>query len=102
IVSLGSGTASLSDLLTQPRPPLAGTVDQLNRLAPLIDDDKDRLSAALERAPNNYRKLARLGAYGSFIQYYICGLSFRASDLQGRTVQFPWIKQETGRCAENS
>jgi phospholipid/cholesterol/gamma-HCH transport system substrate-binding protein len=102
IVSLSSGTASLSDLLTQARPPLAGTVDQLNRLAPLIDDDKDRLSAALERAPNNYRKLARLGAYGSFIQYYICGLSFRASDLQGRTVQFPWIKQETGRCAENS
>jgi phospholipid/cholesterol/gamma-HCH transport system substrate-binding protein len=102
IVSLSSGTASLSDLLTEAGPPLAGTVDQLNRLAPLLADDKDRLSAALERAPNNYRKLARLGAYGSFIQYYICGLSFRASDLQGRTVQFPWIKQETGRCAENS
>jgi len=102
IVSLSDGTASLSDLLTQARPPLAGTVGQLNRLAPLLDDDKDRLSAALERAPNNYRKLARLGAYGSFIQYYICGLSFRASDLQGRTVQFPWFKQETGRCAEPS
>ena len=26
--------------------------------------------------PGNYRKLQRLGAYGSFIQYYICGLSF--------------------------
>jgi len=102
IVSLSDGTTSLSDLLTQARAPLAGTVDQLNRLAPLLDDDKDRLSAALERAPNNYRKLARLGAYGSFIQYYICGISFRASDLQGRTVQFPWIKQETGRCAEDS
>ncbi|MBB5165408.1 MCE family protein [Mycobacterium sp. AZCC_0083] len=102
IVSLSNGTASLSDLLTEARGPLAGTVDQLNRLAPLLDDDKDRLSAALERAPNNYRKLARLGAYGSFIQYYICGISFRASDLQGRTVQFPWIKQETGRCAEDS
>ena len=102
IVSLSDGTTSLSDLLTQARTPLAGTVDQLNRLAPLVDDDKDRLSASLERAPNNYRKLARLGAYGSFIQYYICGISFRASDLQGRTVQFPWIKQETGRCAEDS
>jgi phospholipid/cholesterol/gamma-HCH transport system substrate-binding protein len=102
IVSLSNGTAALSDLLTEARPPLAGTVDQLNRLAPLLADDKDRLSAALERAPNNYRKLVRLGAYGSFLQYYICGLSVRASDLQGRTVQFPWIKQETGRCAENS
>ncbi|HEV7421848.1 MAG TPA: MCE family protein [Mycobacterium sp.] len=102
IVALGNGTASISDLLTQARPPLAGTVDQLNRLAPLIDDDKDRLAAALGRAPENYRKLARLGAYGSFIQYYICGIAFRASDLQGRTVQFPWIKQTTGRCAETS
>jgi phospholipid/cholesterol/gamma-HCH transport system substrate-binding protein len=102
IVKLSNGTASISDLLIEARPPLAGTVDQLNRLAPLIDDDKDRLSAALGRAPENYRKLARLGAYGSFIQYYICGISFRASDLQGRTVQFPWIKQTTGRCAENS
>ena len=102
IVALSNGTASISDLLTEARPPLAGTVDQLNRLAPLIDDDKDRLNAALGRAPENYRKLARLGAYGSFIQYYICGISFRASDLQGRTVQFPWIKQTTGRCAEDS
>jgi len=102
IVQLSNGTASISDLLTQARPPLAGTVDQLNRLAPLIDDDKDRLSAALVRSPENYRKLARLGAYGSFIQYYICGIAFRASDLQGRTVQFPWFKQQTGRCAETS
>jgi phospholipid/cholesterol/gamma-HCH transport system substrate-binding protein len=102
IVALSNGTASISDLLTQARPPLAGSVDQLNRLAPLIDDDKDRLNAALGRAPENYRKLARLGAYGSFIQYYICGIAFRASDLQGRTVQFPWIKQTTGRCAEDT
>jgi phospholipid/cholesterol/gamma-HCH transport system substrate-binding protein len=102
IVQLSNGTASISDLLTEARPPLSGTVDQLNRLAPLIDDDKDRLSAALARSPENYRKLARLGAYGSFIQYYICGIAFRASDLQGRTVQFPWFKQQTGRCAETS
>jgi phospholipid/cholesterol/gamma-HCH transport system substrate-binding protein len=102
VVALSNGTASISDLLTQARPPLAGSVDQLNRLAPLIDDDKDRLNAALGRAPENYRKLARLGAYGSFIQYYICGIAFRASDLQGRTVQFPWIKQTTGRCAEDT
>jgi len=27
-------------------------------------------------------------------------MSFRVSDLQGRTVVVPWIRQETGRCAE--
>jgi phospholipid/cholesterol/gamma-HCH transport system substrate-binding protein len=100
IEALNAGTASIADLLSNARPPLAGTVDQLNRLAPLLDGDKDRLDAALQKAPENYRKLVRLGSYGSWINYYVCGITFRASDLQGRTVVFPWFKQETGRCTE--
>jgi phospholipid/cholesterol/gamma-HCH transport system substrate-binding protein len=101
ITSLDNGTASLTDLLGRARPPLAGTIDQLNRLAPLLDGDKERLDASLQRAPELYRKLARVGSYGAFFPYYICGIAFRASDLEGRTVQFPWIKQDTGRCAQN-
>jgi phospholipid/cholesterol/gamma-HCH transport system substrate-binding protein len=101
ITSLDNGTASLTDLLGRARSPLAGTIGQLNRLAPLLDGDKDRLDATLQRAPELYRKLARVGSYGSFFPYYICGIAFRASDLTGRTVQFPWIRQDTGRCAQS-
>ena len=101
IDSLDKGTASLTDLLRQARPPLAGTIGQLNRLAPLLDQDKNLLEAAIQHAPHNYRKLTRTASYGSFIQFYICGLSFRVSDLQGRTAVFPWFKQETGRCADS-
>lgn len=100
IEALDKGTASITDLLTQARPPLAGTIDQLHRLAPLLDQDKDRIDLALQKAPENYRKLVRLGAYGSWFPYYLCGISFRASDLQGRTAVFPWVKQEGGRCSE--
>ena len=100
IESLENGTASLADLLTQARPPLAGTVDQLSRLAPLLDQDKDRLETALRMAPDNYNKLIRTGAYGSFVNYYLCGVSVRVTDLQGRTAVFPWFKQEAGRCGE--
>jgi phospholipid/cholesterol/gamma-HCH transport system substrate-binding protein len=100
IESLDHGTASLADLLTAARPPLAGTVDQLSRLAPILDKDKDLVDNQIGKLPETYRKLARLGASGSFFQYYICGLSFRATDLQGRTVVFPWVKQESGRCSE--
>lgn len=100
ITALDRGTASLTDLLAHARRPLAGTVDQLNRLAPLLDNDKARLDLSLQRAPENYRKLVRLGAYGSFINQYLCGISIRVTDLQGRTAEFPWIKQDTGRCAE--
>jgi phospholipid/cholesterol/gamma-HCH transport system substrate-binding protein len=101
IQALDNGTAAITDLLAHGRPPLKGTIDQLNRIAPVLDHDKDRLGASLERAPENYRKLIRLGAYGSFINYYVCGISIRATDLQGRTVVAPWVQQETGRCAES-
>jgi phospholipid/cholesterol/gamma-HCH transport system substrate-binding protein len=100
ITALERGTASLTDLLTAARPPLAGSVDQLARLAPLLDDDKATLDIALQKAPKNYRKLVRLGSYGSWINQYLCGMSVRVTDLQGRTAYFPWIMQHTGRCAE--
>ncbi len=100
IDSLDKGTASLADLLTQARPPLAGTIDQLNRLAPLLDQHKDKIDTAIQKAPGNYRKLLRLGSYGSFLNTYICELSIRISDNSGRTVVVPWVKQEGGRCAE--
>jgi len=100
ITALDAGTGSLTDLLTDARPPLAGTVDELTRVAPLLDDDKDRMDIALQKAPENYRKLVRLGSYGSFINQYLCGISIRVSDLQGRTAVFPWITQNSGRCGE--
>lgn len=100
ITALDSGTTSLADLLGEARAPLAGTVDQLARLAPLLDQDKETLDIALQKAPNNYRKLVRLGSYGSWINQYLCGMSARVTDLQGRTAYFPWIMQHTGRCAE--
>ena len=100
ISSLDDGTASIADLLTEARPPLAGTVDQLNRLAPNLESGKGFLDGALQRAPGNYRKLARIGAYGAFVQYYICALDIKVTDLQGRASYFPFIRQENGRCAE--
>lgn len=102
ITALDDGTASLAGLLTEARPPLAGTVDELTRLAPLLSNETDlaRLDLALQKTPKNYRKLVRLGSYGSWLNLYICGVSIRVSDLQGRTAHFPWVIQNTGRCAE--
>ncbi|WP_343601616.1 MCE family protein [Mycobacterium sp.] len=100
INALDSGTASIADLLTRARPPLAGTVEQLNRLAPLLEQSKGQLDVALQKAPKNYRKLTRLGANGAWLPYYLCQLDLRVSDLQYRTVVVPLFKQEGGRCAE--
>ncbi len=100
IDSLSAGTASLSDLLAEARPPLAGSIDELHRLAPNIESKLDRVETAISKAPENY-KIVRIGSYGSFVNYYICSLGVRVTDLQGRTAVFPVFKQDNGRCAEN-
>ena len=99
IAALDEGTAAVADLLTQARPPLAESVDELARLAPLIDDDKGRLDTALQKAPENFRKLVRTGTYGNFIQYFICAITVRVTDSSGAVVVLPWIEQTTGRCS---
>jgi phospholipid/cholesterol/gamma-HCH transport system substrate-binding protein len=100
IDSLSTGTASLASLLSNARQPLAGTVEQLSRLAPLLDEDKGRIDVALQKAPINYRKLIRLGTMGATIPYYLCGAWLRGTDLQGKTVIAPWFRSDAGRCAE--
>ena len=54
----------------------------------------------LDRMAAIDRNIIRLGAYGSWLNLYICGLSIKSTDLQGNTVVFPWFEQNTGRCAE--
>ena len=64
--------------------------------------DKDAASTvALQKAPENYRKLARLGVVRQLGSTSTsAALPIRVTDLQGRTAVFPWFKQEGGRCAE--
>ncbi|MGV0784557.1 MCE family protein [Mycolicibacterium sp. XJ775] len=100
VQSLSTGTASLADLLTQARPPLAGTVDQLNRLAPNLDDEKDKLDVALQKAPENYRKLIRVGSYGNFLQLFLCGVTLRLNDPSGKVLVLPTLKPDYGRCKD--
>ncbi|MEU4312937.1 MCE family protein [Nocardia sp. NPDC024068] len=99
IDSLEAGTATVADLLSQGRPALAGTIDQVNILATNIDNDKQTLDTALQKAPENFRKLVRTGAYGNFIQYYLCDLTLRVNDLSGQVVEIPAAVQTDGRCA---
>ena len=50
--------------------------------------------------PRELPQARRVGSYGSFVNYYLCGITMRVSDLQGAPPVFPWIKQRDGRCAE--
>ena len=47
ITALDRGTASLTDLLAQARPPLAGTINEISRLAPILDEGGPTLDLPL-------------------------------------------------------
>ena len=60
---------------------------------------RDTLTQLLTELPETYRSLTRLGAYGGFFNYYLCGLQIRVSDLRGGSTTSPLFTQHGGRCA---
>jgi len=78
-------TAVVADLLHRGRPDLKTDIAALRRLATLLNEpgQKADLIDLLERMPEVMADQTRTGTYGSWYQYYICGMS--------ATIKFPVI-----------
>lgn len=59
------------------RPPLARTVSSLAEVAEALHVDRDVLDASLKEIPRKLRLLARTGSYGSWFNFYACGVEVR-------------------------
>lgn len=76
---LGSTTGFIADI----RPPLRSNVGSLRTLTGQVSDTRDVLDASLKRLPFELRTLARTGSYGSWFNFYICGLQVDLTLLDG-------------------
>ena len=99
---IAGATQDLTDLLATARPDLRNTIEQTGRLATNLDEGSDTVQWVIERLPETYKKLIRIGAYGSFLQLYVCGTNFLVDGPNGQTleVKMPGL-QATGRCTPN-
>jgi phospholipid/cholesterol/gamma-HCH transport system substrate-binding protein len=97
---IAGATGDLTDLLAQARPDLKNTVAQIDRVATNVNNGSDTVQWVLERLPETYRQLIRIGSYGSFLQLYVCETNFLVDGPDGKpmSVVFPG-GQDTGRCA---
>ncbi|TIC83885.1 MCE family protein [Nocardioides sp. GY 10113] len=70
-------TVVVADLLRQGRPLIKQDVAALDRLARLLNRPKQRASIIdlLDRMPEMMSDQTRTGTYGSWYQYYVCGIS---------------------------
>lgn len=97
---LSDSSASMTDLLTNVRPPLQNDIAQLDRVSTLVNNDAPFVESVIQRLPSDFEHMARLGAYGSFFNFYLCGVIVRFTDpASGQTMYAPQLEQKTGRCA---
>ncbi|WP_174553410.1 MCE family protein [Nocardia lijiangensis] len=74
ISSLGNLATATSELLVPTRPSLQGTIAGLNQLTGTLNERSDEVNLALATLPVKMEKLGRVGSYGSWFQFYLCGI----------------------------
>lgn len=70
-------TVTVADLLRRGRPLLKEDIAALRELSKLLNRPENRknLASLLDRMPETMQDQTRTGTYGSWYQYYVCGVS---------------------------
>ncbi len=74
VTSLANLASATADLLVPTRPTLQGSIAGLSQLTGTLDERKDEVNTALTNLPIKMEKLGRAGSYGSWFQFYLCGI----------------------------
>ncbi|WP_067886988.1 MCE family protein [Nocardia vaccinii] len=99
---LAGATTDLQGLLQEARPDLQQTFTQLGRVATNLDDHSADVQTLLNKLPQAYKQLVRVGSYGSFLNMYVCGTQMLADGPDGKPMEIHLPgNQTTGRCASN-
>lgn len=66
-----------------------GSITALNTLATTLNRRSDDVNAVLETLPVKLDKLARVASYGSWFQFYLCGIDIVAGPGQSASLNLP-------------
>jgi phospholipid/cholesterol/gamma-HCH transport system substrate-binding protein len=116
IAPLASAANDLTELLQKSRRPLQGVLENTRPLATELDNRKGEVNAVIEPLAENYLRLNALGAYGSFFNYFICGVRLKINGPSAGLPLVPGVTssdsdiiipfeaqpdQSKGRCSDN-
>ncbi|WP_174550655.1 MCE family protein [Nocardia vermiculata] len=76
--SLSNLASATADLLVPTRPTLQGSIAGLNQLTGTLNDRSDEVNQTLANLPIKMEKLGRAASYGSWFQFYVCGIDIVA------------------------
>ncbi len=74
VSSLADLTDATTDLIEPARPSIQGLISGTNQLAAGLNAQEDDVDKVLQTLPKKYEALNRTAMYGSWFQFYLCGL----------------------------
>ncbi|HEX3813753.1 MAG TPA: MlaD family protein [Mycobacteriales bacterium] len=100
INQLASTTAGL---LADGRPALKSDISELRRVATTLNGASGTVNGVLQRLPNKLNSLTRTASYGSWFNFYLCGLQAKAgykgiAILPGGVLYTPQVNIDQARC----
>lgn len=98
--SLSHTTVAGTDFLRTVRPPLKAAVAEAHRTAVVFNSNSEAADRYLPQLPKGVQALGRGGAYGSFFNFYLCGVRFKLDGPQGATFTSFTLAEEY-RCQFN-
>jgi phospholipid/cholesterol/gamma-HCH transport system substrate-binding protein len=82
------------------RPEFQGAIDQTGRVANALNQAPDFVDYSLSQVPSLIQLTSRGGAYGSFFNFYLCGLQVKITGPDGQPVLLPRLYDtSTPRCS---
>lgn len=89
VEALGGLTDTMSRLLSEARPSIRGNVKALGKVAGTLNDAEPIVEEVLRRLPKNLAKYTRVLSYGSWYNYYLCGME-GSIGLESLNVEIPF------------
>ncbi len=110
VTSLAGLADTAADVLEPTRPSIQGSVSALNTLAGTLNAQSDAVNQVLANLPVKLDKLSRIASYGSWFQFYLCGIDVVAGPGESQylnlptgmpTVNQPLYTNSAPRCSAN-
>lgn len=98
LVSVDHLAARTSRLLSDVRPDLKSTIAAAGRMARTVNSNAAYAGKYLSLMPDAIKAVGRSGTYGSFFNFYLCGVRFKLSGLGGQPTYTPFVMDKEKRC----
>lgn len=95
--NIANVSGTLAGLLENARPDISGTITKVGKLSTKLNQDSGVINKELVDIPEAYQVMSRQGLYGSFFNFYLCGIQLRLTGATG-PITTPMMKSEVQRC----